>query len=170
MISPTTAAGLNRQLKRLSVTAVLGLACLGGLIAAPTWAQSARFDSLTLSAEADSSDARGTVMGRYQLANIANRDRNGTLCLGYGAEAPSHLLVLDQDVETLTLQVDSGGNDTTLLVQGPNNTVYCGDTTSRRNPDAQIQGENWPAGTYQVWVGAYDLGERHNYTLRISQP
>lgn len=170
MIPVASSSGLVRHLKTLSATAALGLMSLGGLVAAPALAQSAQFDSLTLSATEASSQARGTAMGRYQLANIASRDHAGTLCLGYSTEAPSHLLVLDRDIETLTLQVDSGGNDTTLLVQGPNNIIHCGDTTSRRNLDAQIQGQNWPAGTYRVWVGAYDLGQRHNYTLHLSQP
>jgi hypothetical protein len=78
-------------------------------------------------------------------------------------------MVLQQDFASLTLQVNSGSNDTNLLIQGPDDgTVRCGEDTDRRNPDARIQAQNWSAGTYRIWVGAHDQGQRYNYTLSVS--
>lgn len=147
---------------------------LGGLLgvlgAWPGLAQSANFGSLTLGANTPRARAEGFTAGFFPLSNVSMRDSQGRVCAGFADANPDHILVLEQDFANLTLQVNSGGNDTTLLVKGPNDsTIRCGEDTSRRNPDARIQGRNWPAGTYQVWVGAHNQGQRHNYTLMVGQ-
>lgn len=143
---------------------------LGGLIgllgAVPVLAQTANFGSLTLGSGNPQASAEGFTAGFFALSNIAQRDHKGQVCVGFADTNPDHILVLQQDFPSLTLQVNSRGNDTTLLVQGPDNgTVRCGEDTSRRNPDAQIQDSNWGAGTYRIWVGAHNQGQRYNYTL-----
>lgn len=158
---------LFRSLARLK-WAGLAVIALG---AAPALAQSANFDTLTLTPGFGASDAAvsGFTGGSVALASIANRDVAGTLCLGYADSAPDHILVLQEDFDRLTLQVDSGGNDTTLLIQGPNNgTIRCGDDTGR-NKDASVRSTNWGAGEYRVWVGSFDPNTRYDYTLRASQ-
>ena len=139
---------------------------------APVLAQAANYEGLTLSANFIPSDAqvRGSTAGFFSLSNIIPRDKEGNLCLGFADSTPDHILVLQQDFPNLTLQVNSGGNDTTLLVQGPTeNTIRCGSMTDRRNPDAKIQDRNWPAGAYRIWVGTFNQGERLDYVLTISE-
>jgi hypothetical protein len=108
----------------------------------------------------------GVTAGLFSLANLAVRDHQGLICTGFADVNPDHILTIQEPLAQLTLQVDSGGNDTTLLVQGPTpDQVRCGEDIDRRNPDAKIQDQNWPAGTYQIWVGAHNQGQRHNYVL-----
>ena len=158
---------LFRTRWRLLLTGLLSC-----LYAMPALAQATNFESLTLSANFLPTDARvrGSTAGFFSLSNIIPRDREGNLCLGFADSTPDHILVLQQDFSSLTLQIDSGGNDTTLLVQGPtDNTIRCGSMTNRRNPDARIQAVNWPAGAYRIWVGAFNQGERLDYVLTVSE-
>jgi hypothetical protein len=148
------------------------LAAAAGLTAVlvtaiPSQAQQATFDALTLTA-GGSASASGFTTGLFALSNIAGRDRNGTICTGFADTAPNHILVLEQDFASLTLQVNSGGNDTSLLVQGPDGSVRCGEDTDRRNPDARLQDQGWGSGTYRVWVGSHNQGQRYNYSLTAS--
>lgn len=137
---------------------------------APAFAQEANFGSLTLGGGTQSGSVQGHTAGFFTLSEIAGRDRNGNVCAGFAASTPDHILVLQQDTPALTVQVDSGGNDTTLLIQGPNdNTIRCGDDTDRRNLDAVVQDGSWAAGTYRIWVGTHDQGQRHDYTLNVGQ-
>jgi hypothetical protein len=148
------------------------LTLLTALGAAPLLAQTANFDSITLSPGFSVADGtvRGYTQGSFSLSAIANRDRSNNLCVGFADSTPDHILVLEQDFSQLTLQIDSGGGDTTLLVQGPSDsTIRCGDDTGRNNTDASIQDSGWQSGTYKIWVGAFESGVRHNYTLTLSE-
>lgn len=140
-------------------------------IATPVLAQDTNFGTITLAPgfESVSGVAEGYTTGSFSLASISNRDRNGNLCLGFADSTPDHIVVLQQDFSRLTLQVDSGGRDTTLLIQGPNdNTVRCADDTGS-NKDASVVDSNWQAGTYRIWVGAFNSGARYDYTLVIQE-
>lgn len=141
----------------------------GFLVVFPVVAQNANFGSMTLGAGGGSASTDGFTAGFFPLHNIASRDRKGLVCTGYAAEAPDHLLELQQDFSTLTIQVNSEGHDTTLLVQGPDGSIRCGQDTDRRNLDAFIQDEGWSAGTYRIWVGTHQQGQQRNYTISISQ-
>jgi hypothetical protein len=150
------------------------LVLLGGLVGflgtAPALAQNANFGPITLGGGSLNGSAQGHTSGFFALNNIAGRDRNGNICAGFAAQIPDHILTLQQDFESLTVRVNSGGNDTTLLIQGPNdNEIRCGDDTDRRNLDAMVRDGGWRAGTYRVWVGTHDQGQRHNYTLTVGQ-
>jgi hypothetical protein len=138
--------------------------------ATPVLAQSANFEGITLSAYPPAgASVEGRTVGAYALSNIASSDVDGILCTGFADTNPDHILTLENDFPDLTLTVDSG-EDTTLLVQGPNdNTVRCGQDVSRTNLDAEVTGENWPAGTYRIWVGAHDQGDRFSYTLTVQE-
>ncbi|MFQ4139330.1 hypothetical protein PGN35_023740 [Nodosilinea sp. PGN35] len=138
---------------------------MGLLTTLPALAQQANFESFTLSGAGSAASVSGFTNGISALSNIAGRDRSGTICAGFADVAPDHIMVLQQDFAALTLQVNSGGNDTTLLVQGPDGTVRCGDDTDRRNPDARVQDQSWSAGTYSIWVGSHQQGQRYNYSL-----
>ncbi len=150
------------------------LSVLGGLTVllsvAPVVAQSAHFEGITLSAyPPTSASVEGRTVGSYALSNIADSGTNGSLCTGFADTTPDHILTLESDFPSLTVTVDSG-QDTTLLIQGPNdNTVRCGQDISRSNLDAQVAGSDWSAGAYRVWVGSHDQGQRFDYTLTVSE-
>ncbi len=115
----------------------------------------------------DSTRLSGETVGSYGLANIASRDSTGEFCLGYADRNPDYIVTLEQDFDQLTIAVDSGGADTTLLVQGAG-TIRCNDNASRQSRDARIQG-GFSRGTYEVWVGAFEQEGRHRYNLTIAE-
>ena len=153
---------------RGAMAVAAGLA-MGVIAALPALAQEANFESFTLSEAVPSASASGFTNGITALSNIAGRDRSGSICSGFADTNPDHIMVLQQDLASLTLQVNSGGNDTSLLVQGPNDaTVRCGEDTDRRNIDARIQDQNWAAGTYRIWVGSHNQGQGYSYSLDVT--
>lgn len=144
---------------------LVSLAVLGAL---PALGQ-ANFGSLTLSAEKQSGTLMGSTGGSTSLpAIVSNRDRNHTKCLGFGDPTPDHILILQQNIPSLRLRVNSGGGDTTLVVQGPQGSVRCGND-SKAGKDASLTDTDWQAGTYKVWVGSAKPGVRRDYTLYVRQ-
>ena len=109
----------------------------------------------------------GTTGGDYSLMRLAGRDRRRRLCLGYGNGKPDHVLILTEDMNRLSLSVTSGG-DTTLLVDGPRG-IDCSDNDRRNSRDAAVQDGTWPAGTYRIWVGAFERGDRIDYKLLVNE-
>lgn len=150
------------------------LSILGGVAvllgASSAFAQSANFEGITLSAYPPvGATVEGSIVGSFSLSNIANSDNQGNLCAGFADTNPDHILTLESDFPSLTVTVDSGA-DTTLLIQGPNdNTVRCGQDISRSNLDARVSGDGWQAGTYRIWVGSHDQGQRLDYTLTVQE-
>jgi hypothetical protein len=100
------------------------------------------------------------------LTQLASRDRRRKLCLGYSTTEPGHTFVLSENQPRLQVAVESEGRDTTLLIQGPRG-IDCNDNARRGNRDAAITDSDWPAGTYQIWVGAFNPGDTIDYVLRI---
>ena len=151
-----------------SMAALSGLAVMVSI--APAVAQTANAEPITLSAyPPTTASVTGRIVGSYSLSNIANSDRLGNLCAGFADTNPDHILTLESDFPSLTVTVDSGA-DTTLLIQGPNdNSIYCGQDISRSNLDAQISGDNWRAGTYRIWVGSHNQGQRVDYSLNVEE-
>jgi len=144
------------------------LVSLTVLSALPALGQ-ANFGSLTLSAEKQSGSLTGTTGGTTSLpAIISNRDRNNNRCRGFGDPTPDHILTLQQNVSSLRLRVNSGGSDTTLVVQGPQGSVRCSDD-SKAGKDASLADTDWQAGTYKVWIGSATPGLRRDYTLYVRQ-
>ena len=92
-------------------------------------------------------------------------DANGESCVGYAEREPDHILSVSQPLPRITIEVESNGSDTTLMIEAPDETVYCGDDGN--DSDAVIEGLQWIAGEYKVWVGTFDAGQAHNYTLEI---
>ncbi|HEY9861041.1 MAG TPA: hypothetical protein V6D16_16155 [Candidatus Obscuribacterales bacterium] len=149
------------------------VSCLLGLTTAtvaPALADSANFGALNLSPGFSRADGtvRGFTGGSYSLSSIANRDREGNRCLGFGDTQPDHIMVLQKDFAQLQLKVDTQGKDTTLVIKGPNNSILCGDDTGS-SKDASLSATKWPAGTYEVWVGTFDANARWKYTLTVQQ-
>lgn len=130
--------------------------------------QSANFDSLTLGSGKKAGVLSGSTGGSTSLpAIVSNRDHNNNTCLGFGDPNPDHILTLQENFSSLKLRVNSG-IDTTLVVQGPNGVVRCGDSTGS-SKDASITDTDWQAGSYKIWVGTATPGLRRDYTLSVRQ-
>ncbi|MCC5647605.1 hypothetical protein LC607_32795 [Nostoc sp. CHAB 5824] len=147
------------------------LALLTAITATPVIAETANFGTFNLSTNFD--PAQGTVQGftggSYSLSAISNRDRDQKACIGFADPNPDHIMVLEKDFSQMTIQVDSKGNDTTLLIQGPDQTtIRCGDDTGK-SKDASVSDRNWKSGTYRIWVGTFNPGAKRDYTLRVEQ-
>jgi hypothetical protein len=147
------------------------IALIAVLIATPALSESALFETLSLAPgfTRESGQVTGNTGGSYSLPSIANSDRNGNACLGYGDSTPDHILVLEQNFSNLTVQVNSAGKDTTLVVRGPNKQIVrCGDDTGS-SKDASVQDANWQAGTYEIWVGSIDSNQSWDYRLSVRE-
>lgn len=122
---------------------------LAALGTTPAFAEAANFAQLSLAPGFDRVTAKvsGYTAGDYSLLLIAKRDGNNNPCIGYGSPSPDHVMVLEKDFPRLKLRVNSRGEDTTLVIQGPDNdTIRCSDDTGN-NKDASISDTNWEAGT-----------------------
>ncbi|AFZ26328.1 hypothetical protein Cylst_4230 [Cylindrospermum stagnale PCC 7417] len=149
------------------------LAMVTAITATPTIAETAA-NFATLKLLPDFNPAQGIVSGytggSYSLSAISNRDRDKKACIGFADPTPDHILILDKDFAQLKILVNSGGYDTTLLIQGPEQTtIRCGDDTGK-SKDASVSDSKWKSGTYRVWVGTFNPGVKGNYTLTVQQP
>jgi hypothetical protein len=144
------------------------IAILTIITATPVLADTSNFASLSLSPgfEADKATVTGFTGGSYSLSAISNRDRDRNVCIGFADPNPDHIITLEKDFSRLKILVNSGGADTTLLIQGPDNVIRCGDDTGKRK-DASVEGNDWKAGTYKIWVGRFNSGVKLNYTLTV---
>ena len=147
----------------------LGLA-IAAIETAPLFAQTANFGKLTLSAgfSPNTGIVSGNTGGSYSLSTIANRDRDDNFCIGYSDPTPDHIMELQTDFSQLKLQVNSNGNQTSLLIQAPDGVIYCGDNLDRPE-DTTVEDSNWKAGIYRIWVGSVQSGVRFNYTLSVQE-
>jgi hypothetical protein len=126
---------------------------------------SANFEGFTLDSNKKSASVGGSTGGSTSIPSITGgTDRTGNKCLGFGDSIPDHLMTLSQNVSKLKLLVNSSGRDTTIVIQGPNGELRCGDDTGSKK-DASFSGTNWSAGTYKIWVGSMESGSRGNYRL-----
>ena len=133
-----------------------------------TLAQKNSLNNLVLAVGANSNEiVTGNTGGSYSLASIANSDRDRNPCMGYGDPQPDHIITLKGDFARLKMRVNSGGNDTTLVIkQTETQTIRCG-FGQNGNKDAAISDSNWSAGTYHVWVGSVVPNMRSPYRLNI---
>ena len=127
------------------------------------------FGKISLSSSETVKAVTGYTGGSYSLSTISSRDRQKNLCIGFADPKPDHILVLEKDFPKLNIKVNSNGYDTTLLIVGPDDkTVRCGDDTGE-SKDASINGNDWKAGTYKIWVGSFKAGIRRNYKLSLQE-
>ncbi|MGF2040158.1 MAG: hypothetical protein RMZ43_033470 [Nostoc sp. CmiVER01] len=147
------------------------LAIISAITATPVIAQTANFGTFTLSTNSNPvpETVQGFTGGSYSLSAISNRDRDQKPCIGFADPNPDHIMVLEKDFPQMTIQVDSNGNDTTLLIKGPDQTtIRCGDDTGK-SKDASVSDRNWKRGTYRIWVGTFNPGAKRDYTLKVEQ-
>lgn len=134
-------------------------------------ADTANFGTITLLPGFEQTEGKmtGYTGGSYSLSAISNRDRHKHACIGFADPTPDHILVLKKNFSRLKIQVNSGGSDTTILIQGPDNkTIRCGDDTGK-SKDASIEDSDWKAGTYKIWVATFNRGVKQNYTLSVQE-
>ena len=153
---------------RLSGGGVIAL--IAALSATPVLSQAANFVKLNLSPGFPPSAGRvaGNTGGAYSLSSIANSDQDKRPCIGYGSETPDHIMSLQKDFPKLSVQVNSRGRDTTLVIKGPGNFILCGDDTGS-SKDASVEASNWKAGEYRIWVGSIAPRQRWNYILTVRE-
>ena len=143
-----------------------------GLIAIPTLpaiSENINLSQMILAAGSDLTTAivTGYTGGSYSLSSITNTDKNGNPCVGYSDPKPDHSMILENDFEILSIRVDSGGKDTTLVIKGPgDNNIRCG-LGQKQVRDAFIQDRNWQAGQYDIWVGSMQPNQKANYRLSV---
>ena len=136
--------------------------------AVPVLAQPVNFGTLTLGSSNSSGSLSGSTGGATSLpAIVSNSDRHDKKCLGFGDSKPDHLLVLKKPFSKLRLKVNSGDQETTIVIKGSDDSVRCGDNADSSNKGASLEDSDWQAGTYQVWVGAIEPGVRTNYRLTV---
>lgn len=142
------------------MAALVGLPVLAG----------ANFAQLNLSPNFERQQARvlGHTGGSFSLSSLASRDYRNQPCIGFGDPEPDHIMVLEDNFESLRLQVNSGGNDTTILVQAPDGTIRCGDDTGSKK-DASIEDINWIAGSHKVWIGSFEPSQSWDYRLSVRE-
>lgn len=110
---------------------------------------------------------RGYTRGTVGLHNIVGeRDQRRNRCMGYGSASPDHQLDLRRGLTDVSLQVRSKFKDSTLVLKGPGNALFCADDSSL-GKDAGMKLNKLPPGLYDVWVGAFDAGDNFAYTLSI---
>ena len=146
------------------------LVAIATAIGTPLLAQNANFGKLTLSVGFSPATGmtRGNTGGSYSLSTISNRDRGGNFCIGFSDPTPDHILELQTNFSRLKLQVNSPGNQTSLLIQGPDGVIYCADNIDG-SEDTVVEESSWKSGTYRLWVGSVESGVRLNYTLSVRE-
>ncbi len=139
-------------------------AAISLLLALPSSAEDSHFGTLTVPGTLT---GEGHTGGSTSLPTLGgNSDGQNHPCLGFGDPLPDYILVLERDMPQLNIQLDSGGQDTTLLVKGPDRTFHCADDTEL-GVDAGLSGVNWKAGTYFIWVGTPEPEVEWHYTISV---
>jgi hypothetical protein len=108
---------------------------------------------------------QGISGGGEETTKVSGRAKTETgECIGFVDAFPDHKVTLTTNFPFLNLKVLSPG-DTVLLIKGPGGS-WCNDDTDGRNP--AISGE-WLKGTYEVWIGSYEINSSYPYLLQISE-
>ncbi|MBE9009441.1 hypothetical protein IQ250_04405 [Pseudanabaenaceae cyanobacterium LEGE 13415] len=136
------------------------------IVSGSATAQSNNFKSLTLDNQTNSGVMMGSTGGTTSLpAIVSNSDRQNQKCLGFGDPSPDHTLVLKRPFSSVSIRVDSGGADTTLLISGPGG-VRCADA-GEAGGDVRLQQDQWEPGAYQIWVGTVAPNTNRDYRLIV---
>jgi hypothetical protein len=111
--------------------------------------------------------------GAVNAADTYGADSSGESCAGFIASAPDHVLTLeagDSGMDSfgyLRVFVTSDADTTLVIVRDANEDFLCNDDTNDTNP--QIEVDDWPYGTYNIYVGTFAEGELANYTISFTE-
>lgn len=105
----------------------------------------------------------GVSGGPVAAAEIAP----GQPCVGYLPAQPSHLLQLQTYFANLRILVNSG-QDTTLVIRGPDGSFRCNDDANPQDLNPIVEGP-FPAGVYQVFVGTYQPSIQAPYAIGFTE-
>lgn len=142
------------------------LAIITAVVNMPAIAQEANFGKVALSTANPTGQLSGSTGGSISLpAIISNVDYRNNRCLGFGDSKPDHILTLEQSFPRLSIRVSSAA-DTTLVIQGADGIVRCGDDTGTQK-NASIVDTNWKVGVYRIWVGSATPSTQRDYRLTI---
>ena len=128
----------------------------------------------------DSVNGDGTLEGRRRRGgpvelsgvsggglDVSYLDRTAAgSCDGYVTSKPSHLVTLARDFRAVNFTVSGRGSS--LIVATPSGDVFC--NSDRDRGTSAIHGEDWPAGTYRVWVPSRREGVANDYQLSVDTP
>lgn len=132
------------------VALTLGLVACGGGSAAP----------VALAPGFALTQATGNAGGLRDASGL------GDGCLGNIPESPQHVLNVSAALPNLTILVNGGSSDTTLVVHLPDGSYRCNDDTDGLNP---VVSGPVGAGTVEVFVGSYSHDSTAaSYTIGFS--
>lgn len=151
---------MNRALSTILATAALAAMSTSAL-AQDT---SLRANSATISLDS------GFTPDPYTVSVVAGGGVDGSAlpgsCTGMISDAPDVELTYDAGSFPLAFRSISG-NDTTLIINGPDGNWYC-DDDSFGDGDAQVLFSRPQSGVYDIWIGTYGGGTAPA-TLQITE-
>ncbi len=124
----------------------------------PTTTSNGVYSGLRIPAETGPATITGTAGGTREARSLS------TECVGHIAMAPDHVFEIAA-AQQLRVRVTSD-SDTTLVMQGPDNIFLCNDDFEQLNPGLDAQ---FAAGTWNVYVGTYAMGQYPDYQLTVSR-
>lgn len=92
----------------------------------------------------------------------------GAGCLGFVTQQPNLILNWSGTSANLRIFFNSAG-DSTLVVVGPNNQVYCNDDYSGGGLDPLVDIANPAAGAYSIFVGSFGGATANPGTLYVTE-
>jgi hypothetical protein len=116
--------------------------------------------------------AQGQAGGAVDVSTLPT---NNPECKGWiFAAKPDHVFVAQTafggNFRILAHSMNQPLQDITLVIQRPDGTYACNDDeVVGTQTDPIVQGQQWPAGVYKVWVGSYNQGERSSYRLGFTE-
>jgi hypothetical protein len=95
----------------------------------------------------------------------------GGECRGFATAAPDFDVTYtagSQGLLRFYFVAETAGEDTTLLVNAPDESWHCNDdATDSLNP--QVDFEDPASGLYDIWIGSYESGTQVNGTLYVTE-
>lgn len=111
-------------------------------------------------------NSKAQIPNNQEIRGMTGGNNNSGDC-GYIANAPNHIITLNQQVYSLNIVVEANQGKPSLLVLGPGQSDrFCilGDSTPSKYPK---MGGVWAPGKYFIYVGDTQ-GSQNPFTLRIT--
>jgi len=111
--------------------------------------------------------------GTVSASETYGADSSGETCAGFIASEPDHVLTLEagssgmDSFGYLRMYVTSDADTTLVIVRTTNDDFLCNDDSNGVNP--QIEVDDWPFGTYNIYVGTFAEDTLTNYTISFTE-